>query len=123
MSFAGRTAADTGSLFSALRQWSADGPGGATVSMVGGRVQVTSCDPGTSVSSGGGNAMAALNLVATRNGLQNGIMHAGSSAPLSHCLAGKLIATYSVAQLNSSTFGANDPTVQDRVRQMALACQ
>lgn len=120
----GRTAVDTSRIHAALTQWASAAPSGtATVSTVGGRPQVSSCDPGTEVRSGSGNAMAALNLVATRNGLQNGVMHSGTTQQLAHCLSDQLIQVYSVAELNDPTFGQGDPTIETRIHEMALACQ
>jgi len=124
MTFAGKTATDTSRMYSALRQWALAAPGGAaTVSLTGGRVHAQSCDPGTAVRSGSANSVAALSLVATRNGIANGLVHTGAPLALAHCVAGRLVEIYSVSQLNDPAFGRNDPTVQARVRDLAAACR
>jgi hypothetical protein len=121
--FAGRTADDTSRMYSALRQWVGAGPSGtSSVRMVGARVQMQSCDPGTAVRSGTGSATAALSLAATRNELTNGIMRSGGTPVLAHCYADRLVQTFSVTQLDNPAFGSDDPTLQQEFQELAASC-
>jgi hypothetical protein len=123
MTFAGKTPADTARMAGALQQWVAAGSSStAHVSSVGGRVSLESCDPGTDVQAGNDDSDEAVALVAVRTGLGIGLIHAGVPDTTVGCLAERLVETYPVSSLSDPSFGADDPTVQARVRELAAEC-
>ncbi len=123
MTFAGITGSDTARMQGALQQWAAGNPGQARVSMVDGRVSVESCDPGTAGHSGNDASDQAIALLTTRTALGDSFLRHGAAAPQARCLAGRLVDTYTVAQLSDPTFGADDPTVTARVQQLGAECR
>ncbi len=38
-------------------------------------------------------------------------------------MAGRMVDTWAVSDLNSPTFGSDDPATQSRLQQMAVACR
>jgi hypothetical protein len=123
MTFAGKTPADTARMFTSLQQWVATGPSSAAqVGTFDGRVTLESCDPGTDVQVGNDDSDEALKLVAVRTYLGVGLLRGGVPESTVGCLAGRLVETYPLTSLEDPTFGANDPTVQARVRELATEC-
>jgi hypothetical protein len=64
-----------------------------------------------------------MELVATRAGIAIGISQSGVPAAAAHCIAGRLIQDYPVSDLVDPSFGANDPTVQAHIQQIAVECR
>ena len=123
-SFVGQTPSGTNLIDSALQQWAAAAPGSsASVQQVGGRVLFESCDPGTALQAGQDDSEAALTLVGTRSGLGAVLVRSGASHPAARCLAGRLVASYTTAQLDDPAFGRNDPAVQAQIQQLAAGCR
>lgn len=50
-------------------------------------------------------------------------MNSGATVPVSRCMADRLVATYSVAQLTDPTFGRGDPAFSARIQQIAADCR
>jgi hypothetical protein len=124
MTYAGRTAADTRLMTTALRQWVAAGSSAdAQVSTAGGRVSLQSCDPGTGVRSGNDDSDQAVKVAAVRIGLAVGLIRHGVPDSSAECMARKMVQTFPVTALVSPTFGVNDTSVQASLQQMALACR
>ncbi len=124
MTYAGRSPADTARMDSALQAWVAAGPGSvASVDRVGNEVRFQSCDPGAAAQVGTDDSQEAIGLVSTRTQIGDAVMRSGASHTQARCLAGRLVETYTLSQLNDPTFGANDPTVQGRIQQMAADCR
>ncbi len=121
--FVGRTAADTEAMHVALERWIAAAPGStATVSLSGGLVTFDSCDPGTRTQTVN-DLHAAIDLLTARTLVGITLLHAGAPVTAARCIAGRLVDTYTVAQLDDPTFGANDPTIQTNVQRIAAACR
>jgi len=122
--YAGRTAADTARMESALRRWITALPGSsATATVDGDLVRFASCDPGHAAKGGTDGSVEAMNLAAVRTYLGLAIVRAGNPARLGRCVAGKLVTQYPVANLADPRFGVDDPTVKARVQQDAAACR
>jgi hypothetical protein len=122
MTFAGRTPTDTARMSDALRQWAAASSSTAHVTTAGGRVSVESCDPGTGIRSGNDDSDEAVTLVVVRTALGVGLLRAGIPDSTAGCLAGRLVETYPLTSLEDPAFGASDPEVQARVRDLAAEC-
>ena len=43
--------------------------------------------------------------------------------PAARCIAGRLVDTYTVAQLSDPTFGTNDPGVTANIQRIAAGCR
>ncbi|HEY2880725.1 hypothetical protein [Nocardioides sp.] len=124
MTYRGRTPADTSAMYSSLQQWIAAVPGSpASVRLSGGVLTFQSCDPGVGGATVSTDFQPAVDLVTTRTLVGATLLHSGASVPQARCLAGKLVDTYTVAQLNDPTFGANDPSVATRMQQLGAECQ
>ena len=122
--YTGETPAATATMYGALQQWARQSPGStATVSTDGGLVRFESCDPGTSAAGGRDASIDALTLAATRNFVGAALVKQGAPARVAQCVAGRFIGAFSVAQLSDPNFGANDPSVRQRVLQMVAACR
>jgi hypothetical protein len=123
MKFTGTTQRDTDVMLSALRRWVAAAPGSpARVARNGKVLKFESCDPGKTAKVGKDASQAAIGLVSTRTYLGVALMNSGSTAQSANCLAGKLVHTFSTAQLTDPKFGATDPVVQARIRSLAASC-
>jgi hypothetical protein len=121
---AGKTADDTARIYSALQGWATATPGSsASVQGAGDQVVFDSCDPGTAVQAGQDDSEAALTLVGTRSGLGAVLLRSGAPPATAQCLAGRLVQTYTTAQLSDPTFGKDDPTVQAEIQQLAAGCR
>jgi hypothetical protein len=124
MTYVGRSPADTERMDGALQAWVAAGPGSAaSVRRVGNEVHFQSCDPGAAAYVGADDSQEAIGLVSTRTQIADAVMRSGASHTRARCLAGRLVETYTLAQLTDPTFGANDPTIQGDIRQMAAGCR
>jgi hypothetical protein len=124
MDFAGQTPTDTTRMLSSLQQWVAAVPGTpASVSRLGADVQFDSCDPGTSVPAGQDDSQDALNLVTARTSIAVAVERSGAPKTTARCMAGRMVQTYSLAQLTDPTFGQDDPNVQAQVQQLAAECR
>jgi hypothetical protein len=124
VALAGETADDTTRIYSALQGWAAAAPGSpASVQRVGDLVVFDSCDPGTAVQAGQDDSEAALTLVGTRSGLGAVLLRSGAPVSAARCLAGRLVQTYTTAQLSDPTFGKDDATVQAQIQQLAAGCR
>jgi hypothetical protein len=121
--FAGRTTTDTARIHSALQEWAAAGPTGASVTLTQGQVQVQSCDPGDGVHAGTENSSHAVSFAAVRNQYVVTLTRAHVPPVASHCIADGLFASYPFSELVKPTFGANDPTVQAHIRDLAIGCR
>jgi hypothetical protein len=122
--YAGRTTADTTRMLSALQRWVARVPGTpASVARDGKNLRFQSCDPGKTVRIGKDESQDALTLVATRAGLGAVFLRAGAQTEVARCAAGKLVAAYPVSKLTDPKFGAKDPAVIARVRQLVASCR
>jgi hypothetical protein len=124
MAYTGSTPPDTSRMYAALQGWVAAAPGSpASVTRTGDVVHFQSCDPGTAVHVGKDDSAQASALLSTRAFLGVGIMRSGVPATTARCIAGRLVQTYSVADLNDPAFGQDDPAIQTRVRELAAACR
>ena len=122
--YAGRTAADTTRMLSALQQWVARVPGSrATAVRDGELVRFESCDPGKTVRIGKDESEDALSLAATRAALGAVFLRAGAQAPVARCAAGKLVDAFPVSKLSDPSFGAHDPAVITRVQRLVASCR
>jgi len=72
---------------------------------------------------GNDDSDAAITLVAVRAGLGIALLRSGFPDSAAGCLAGRLVDTYPVSSLEDPAFGATDPDVQARVRQLAAECR
>ena len=121
-------------MYSSLQQWIAAVPGSpASDRLSGGVLTFQSCDPGVGGATVSTDFQPAVDLVTTRTLVGATLLHSGASVPQARCLAGKLVDTYTVAQLNDPAFGANDRQrghadaaarrrVPVRVRRRATGC-
>jgi hypothetical protein len=122
--YAGATADATATMYGALQRWARQSPSStAKVSSDGGVVTFESCDPGTSAAGGRDASIEALNLAATRNFVGAALVKQGAPARVAQCVAGRFIGAFSVAQLSDPHFGADDPSVRQRVLQMVASCR
>jgi hypothetical protein len=51
------------------------------------------------------------------------LLRSGAPKATARCLAGRLVQTYTTAQLSDPTFGKDDPTVQAQIQQLAADCR
>ena len=124
VAIAGETPDDTTRIYAALQGWAAAAPGSpASVHRVGGQLLFESCDPGTAVQAGQDDSEAAMSLVGTRSGVGAVLLRSGAPKATARCLAGRLVQTYTTAQLSDPTFGKDDPTVQAQIQQLAADCR
>jgi len=124
MTYRGRTPAATSAMYSSLREWISAVPGAsADVGLTGGLVRFRSCDPGAGGAIVSADFRSAVDVLTTRTFIGATLLHSGASVPQARCLAGRLVDTYSVSQLNDPSFGANDPTVTARIQQLGAACR
>jgi hypothetical protein len=87
-------------------------------------VRFESCDPGASAAGVGRDASQdAVSLLTIRASLGVTFLKSGLGEKPARCLAGRLVQEYSVSSLSDPTFGADDPAVQARVRQLAAGCR
>jgi hypothetical protein len=122
LAFAGRTKEATSRMRSALDQWAAAAPGEQTVTSAGGLVRVASCDPGTGVSGAADTSQAALGLLATRAAALVAIAKQGATLEAASCVVSKLLATFSVDQLNDPEY-VQLPSVQAELYQIGVSCR
>jgi len=124
IAYRGDTAQDTDLMLSGLRRWVAAAPGSpASVTVSGDQLDFESCDPGAAVNAGKDVSENALALAVSRTNIGIGLIKAKVPETVARCLADKLVRTYSIPQLSNPKFGAGDPAVQARIRQLALACR
>lgn len=124
IAYAGDTGQDTARMHRALQRWIAAAPGSpAEVSRDGDVVRFESCDPGTASKVGQEASVKALELAAVRTYLGLGIVKSGAPEGLARCLAGRLVREYPLSSLTDPQFGSGDPAVENRVRQLAIACR
>ena len=123
--YEGETPADTTRMLTSLDRWIAAGPGSsATVKRDGDLVRFESCDPGKSAAGVGKDASQdAVDLLTIRASLGVTFLKGGLGEEPARCLAGKLVREYPVSSLTDPKFGADDASVQARVRQLATACR
>ncbi len=122
-SFVGRTRASTDRMYTDLQHWIADGSAStASVSRHGTRLGFRSCDPGSAGAAHADTTKAAMSLVATRAALAAGLTKRGLPAMAARCLAGRMVDTWSVGELNSPTFGTDDPATRSRLQELAVTC-
>lgn len=124
IAYRGDTTRDTNEMLAGLRRWIAAAPGApATVTRAGDQLLFESCDPGASAKVGKDASENALALAASRTNIGIGLLTAKVPEKMSRCLADKLVREYSIPQLSDPKFGATDPAVQARIRQLAAACR
>ncbi len=122
--YAGRTPADTTRMLSALQRWVRRVPGTpATAGRVGTVVRFQSCDPGKTVRIGKDESVDALTLAAIRAQLGVVFLRSGAPAKTARCSAGKLVDVFPVSKLSDPKFGAGDPAVLGKVRQIVASCR
>ncbi len=123
-SYAGRTPADADRMYADLRTWIADGSSAtASVRRAGSLVVFQACDPGTGGAPGTDTTEQAMVLAATRAGIAIGISKSGVPPLAARCMAGRLVEDYPVSDLTDSSFGADDPTIQAHIQQIAADCR
>jgi hypothetical protein len=124
MNYVGDTPHDTTRMYAALQRWVAAAPGSpAKVSRDLKVVHFESCDPGRAADVGKDASQQAVELAMTRTYLGVGIMRSGAPKNLAGCLAGRLVQAFPLSQLVDPKFGAVDPAVQARIRQLAGGCR
>lgn len=124
IAYRGDTDRDTARMLTGLRQWIAAAPGApATVTRSGEELLFESCDPGASARVGKDASVNAMALAASRTNLGISLMLARVPEKAARCLADKLVREYSIPQLSNPKFGADDPVVQGRIRQLAASCR
>jgi hypothetical protein len=124
MAYTGRTPLDTTRMYTALQGWVAAAPGSpASVSRAGNVVRFQSCDPGTSARVGKDDSQEANGLLTTREALGIGIMRGGATAAASRCIAGRLVQTFSVAELNDPNFQTDYPNAVTQLQQIGASCR
>ena len=123
VAYVGDTDRDTAAMLQALQTWVAGSGSNATVSPSGDGLVFESCDSASTTAAGKDTSENALQLAAVRSFLGINLMKAGAPQELAHCVADRLVHTYSAAQLSDPNFGANDPAVKARLQQVGLACR
>jgi hypothetical protein len=123
MVYRGKSSSDTDRMYAALQRWVAAGPGNRTsVSRDGAGVHLQSCDPGSSARIGKDASQQALTLATTRTYIGVGLMKGGLPAITARCMAGRIAQAFPLSQLVNPTFGANNPAIQARFRELAAGC-
>jgi hypothetical protein len=111
-------------MYTDLQRWVAGGSAStASVTRQGARIGFQSCDPGAAGAAHTDTTKAAMSLVATRAALGVGLTKRGMPASTARCMAGRMVDTWTVRELDSPTFASDDATNQTRLQQMALACR
>ena len=111
-------------LMAAFEDWIAAQPGStATISRNGDRVTFESCDPGKGAKLTNDASEDALRLVATRGYLGASVIKAGASPKVARCFSNRIIAEFSIDDLSDPKFGANDPSVGNRIQGIAADCR
>jgi hypothetical protein len=124
IAYRGDTADDTARMLAGLQQWIAAVPGApGTVTSAGAELVFESCDPGTSAKVGKDASEDALALAASRTNIGISLLTSKVPETAARCLADKLVREYTIPQLSDPKFGAGDPAVQARIRQLALSCR
>ncbi|MEP6816491.1 MAG: hypothetical protein ABI873_13160 [Marmoricola sp.] len=124
MTYTGRTPRDSMRMFTALQRWVAAAPGSpAKVSRDGDLVRFESCDPGKAGVVGKDTSQDAVGLLTARTYLGVTILRSGAPENAARCVAGRLVRAFPLSQLVDPKFGADDPAVQARVRQLAVGCR
>lgn len=113
---------DTDDLLKAFRTWTAKGDGAEVEATEDGLV-FEACDPGATADVDDDKADEALELVAVRSYLGVNLLSMGAPNPAaSACVARGLVDTYTVKQITDPTFGAEDKSIQNYIRDLALRC-
>jgi hypothetical protein len=111
-------------MYTDLQRWIADGSSStASVSRIGPRLRFDSCDPGSAAAAGTDTTKDAMSLLATRSALAVGLTKRGLPVAAARCMAGRMVDTWTVSELNSPTFASDDATTQTQLQQMAVACR
>lgn len=123
MNYVGKAPQDTTRMFAALHRWVSAAPSRlSSVTRDGGVLHFESCDPGTRTQVGTDSSQQAIRLATTRSFIGIGIMRGGVPADTAQCMAGRLANAFPLSKLVDPTFGANDPAIQARVRQVTAGC-
>jgi hypothetical protein len=111
-------------LVTAFEEWIAAVPGStATIERRGNRLAFESCDPGEGTELTKDASTDALTLVATRGYLSSTLLRSGAPAPTARCFGQRVVDEYSVEQLQDPEFGADDPAVGARIRELVQGCE
>ncbi|MCW2840616.1 MAG: hypothetical protein JWR55_2099, partial [Aeromicrobium sp.] len=111
-------------LVTAFEEWIAAVPGStATIERRGNRLAFESCDPGEGTELTKDASTDALTFVATRGYLSSTLLRSGAPAPTARCFGQRVVDEYSVEQLQDPEFGADDPAVGARIRELVQGCE
>ena len=123
ITYTGRTPQDSTRMLTALQRWAA-AAAGSTASVIsdGKLLHFQSCDPGETTQVAKDASADAIQLAVTRTYLGIGIMRSGAPYSTARCMAGRLVRAFPVARLINPTFGAGNPVVLARIRQVAAPC-
>ena len=115
---------DTQRLSSALTRWIAAAPGThAEVAKTGSAIHFHSCDPGKRAKIGKDVSEQAVLLSVTRTYSAIALMRRGLEADVSRCVAGRLVDSYRLSDLNDAEYATKHPEFASRLRSMVAACQ
>ncbi|MDE0805730.1 MAG: hypothetical protein OSA99_20700 [Acidimicrobiales bacterium] len=118
------TADDLDEMESALGSWIAAAPGSdASVVRKGAELIFESCDPGTAAAVGSDASSDALGLALSRTYLGLNTLQSGATEEQSRCFGDGIIHAFTVEQLNDPDFGADDPSVQQTIQEIAVSCR
>lgn len=117
------TADDLDEMESALGAWIAAAPGSeASVERNGAELIFESCDPGAESAVGNDASSDALGLALTRTYLGLNTLQSGATEEQARCFGDEIVHTFTVEQLNDPDFGADDPSVQETIQELAFGC-
>jgi hypothetical protein len=117
------TADDLDEMESALTAWIAAAPNGdASVERNGPELVFESCDPGAEAAVGNDASAEALGLALSRSYFGIGVLQSGATEEQARCFGDALVHAFTLDELNDPEFGADDPTVQQTVQDIAFGC-
>ncbi|MDT0203715.1 hypothetical protein [Nocardioides sp. AE5] len=120
--FVADTDRDLTEMDEALAAWSKEQPAGAaSVTRTGDQIRLESCDTGEA-RLGSDSAQDALQLVAIRSQMASIWVQQGATPEQARCFSDGIIREFTVEQLVDPEFGEDDPTVTQRVQQLAMGC-
>lgn len=115
---------DLDEMDAALDAWIAAAPGSdASVERNGAELVFESCDPGTEAAVGNDASSDALGLVLSRTYLGLSTLQSGATEEQSRCFGNGIVHAFTVDQLNDPEFGADDPSVQQTIQEIAVGCR
>lgn len=118
--FTGQNTGATSRLDSALTRWAAGSKGTARVSMSGSTITLRACDPGTASAPPTDHSATALDLLATRNGIELQVEKEGAPSSFAACFAQTVAQRFSLAALNADTLPAAE---KRQIQQIAVTCR